>query len=88
MRAYCERTVHAMPVLCMFCDWFCDCSGTITVQVLRTYLIVIPGAYILAGSNRKPAKLSERYLMNITAPRESTPIEAKELESLGRLPLT
>ena len=54
----------------------------------QMYLIVTPGAYILDGSMRIPPTLSDRYLMNITAPKESTPIDAKELDAGGLLPLT
>ena len=50
--------------------------------------MVTPGAYIFEGSIRTPPTLSERYLMNITAPNESTPIEAKEFDCSGRRPLT
>ena len=39
--------------------------------------IVIPGAYSLAGSILIPPKLSDKYFTNMTAPKESTPIEAK-----------
>ena len=50
--------------------------------------MVTPGAYILEGSMRIPPTLSERYFMNITAPNESTPMEAKEFDWSGRRPLT